>query len=186
MYRLRGGVAVKRGKYEKVTPFALPKKRITTLLCIVVLLCAGVSATLAYFAMSASPVINTFQSGSVGAIIEEQLEGNTKKSITVRNSGDSPVFIRVRLISYWTSGENIAPTDSGTVSFTIGEGWKPIGAYYYYTEPVAGGSATGNLLGSAIAMETGQVIEVLADTVQATPAEAVQEVWNVSLIDITG
>jgi len=28
-------------------------------------------------------------------------------------------------------------------------------------------------------MQTGQIIEVLADTVQATPAQAVIDVWNV-------
>lgn len=45
---------------------------------------------------------------------------------------------------------------------------------------------TANLLATPLEMGVGQVIDVLAETVQATPDDAVLEVWGVSAAQITG
>ena len=174
---------MKHGQFER-TPPAAPRKKLLTLTVILMLLVMlGVGGTLAYFSRSADPVINTFQAGSVGAQVKEVVSDNSKTSITVENTGASPVYVRVRLVSYWMSGENVAPKASPTVSFTLGSDWVQIDSYYYYTKPLDGGAETSNLLGSTVTMtvEDGfaQVIEVLADTVQATPAQAVEDVWGV-------
>lgn len=154
---------------------------------IVLLVCVGVGATWAYFAMSATPVINTFQSGSVGAEVVEQVNGSAKTSITVKNTGESPVYVRVRLVSYFEDAYgNVLPQSSQDVSFTPGENWTQIGEYYYHRLPIAAGTSTTNLLGTSVSMASGQVIEVLADTVQAAPAQAVEETWGISPSSFTG
>ena len=174
---------MKYGKFEHIPP-AVPRKKLLTLTVVLVLLATlGIGGTLAYFTYTSEAVINTFQAGSVGAQVHEELGGNEKTSITVENTGGSPVYVRVRLVSYWMDGNDVAPKASPAVSFSVGSGWRQIGDYYYYTKPLAGGGVTTNLLGSSIAMtaEDGytQVIEVLADTVQATPDQAVKDVWGV-------
>ncbi len=181
---------MKMGKYEEHPP-ARPRKKLLTVTVLLLLLAVlGVGGSLAYFAHRADPVINTFQAGSVEAEILEEVEGNQKTSIQVKNTGKSPVYVRVRLISYWMDGENIAPMDSKAVSVTLHSGWIKIGEYYYYKKPLASGSTTEDLLAGPITMtsENGyaQVIEVLADTIQASPAEAVQEVWNIQASDFVG
>ena len=170
---------MKRGKYEAAPS---PKRKMLILVISLVLLVAvSAGATLAYFHLASGPVINTFQAGTVGAEVHETLNGNTEEAITVTNTGDSPVYVRVRLISYYelNDGTVDGAKASPAVSFTLGENWKSIGSYYYYTKPLGTGATTSDLLGSNVTMASGQVIEVLADTVQATPDQAVAEVWGV-------
>lgn len=175
---------MKNGKFANAPS---PKhKTMIIVLSIILLVCIGVGATLAYFANSTGPVINTFQSGTVGAEIVEDISGNTKNSITVKNTGSVPVYVRVRLVSYFEDDSGVLPQDSPVVSVTLDTNWKQIGSYYYYKLPVGAGDSTGNLLGSQLAMAENQVIEVLADTVQATPADAVEAVWSVTVSQIEG
>ena len=176
---------MKHGKYEKNIPPAAPRKNGLILIAALALLTAvSIGSTLAYFFNTSEPVINTFQAGSVGANIYEEVSANAKTSITVSNTGKSPVYVRVRLLCYWLDEDNsIAPKDSTSVSISPNSGWVENGGYYYYTSPVAGGSATANMLAAPLAMTTEdgyrQVIEVLAETVQATPADAALGLWGV-------
>lgn len=177
---------MKKGKFANAPS---PKhKTMIIVLSIILLVCIGVGATLAYFANSTGPVINTFQSGTVGAEIDEDISGNTKNSITVKNTGSVPVYVRVRLVSYFEDDSGVLPQDSPVVSVTLDTNWKQIGSYYYYKLPVAAGASTSNLLkeGTYLSMVNNQVIEVLADTVQATPADAVEAVWSVTVSQIEG
>lgn len=169
---------MKRGKYEAAPS---PKRKMLILVISLVLLVAvSAGATLAYFHLASGPVINTFQAGSAGAKVDEDVKGDTKKEITVTNTGKSPVYVRVRLVSYYEDSKgNVLPQASPSLSFTLGDNWVYHGGYYYYNAPLAAGATTEDLLGTDLAMSEGQVIEVLADTVQATPAQAVKDAWDV-------
>lgn len=181
---------MKKGRYERIPPVVFRKRILAVVLSLMLLIIIGVGATLAYFASASGPVINTFQAGSVGAKIHEKISSNTKTSITVENTGDSPVYVRVRLISYWKKGSDIAPKSSALSVSENANKWKKIGEYYYYTAPLAGGATTENLLSSGISMTTEdgytQVVEVLVDTVQASPADAVKEVWSIDAAEFIG
>ena len=169
---------MKKGKYAKAP--SPRRKPLVLVLSIVLLLAIGVGATIAYFHLASGPVINTFQTGSAGAEVNEVVSGNTKNEITVTNTGKSPVYVRIRLVSYYEDADgNVLPQASPTLSFTKGSKWVPLGNYYYYNAPLAAGATTEDLLGTDLAMSEGQVIEVLADTVQATPAQAVKDAWDV-------
>jgi len=171
---------MKHGKYEKIPPVVPGKKRLILVVCLVLLLVIGVGTTMAYFHLASGPVINTFQAGSAGAKVNEVVSGNTKNEITVTNTGKSPVYVRVRLVSYYEDSKgNVLPQASPCLSFTLGDNWVYHGGYYYYNAPLAAGATTEDLLGTDLAMSEGQVIEVLADTVQATPAQAVKDAWDV-------
>jgi len=176
---------MKNGKFANAPS---PKhKSVIIVLSIILLVCIGVGATLAYFANSTGPVINTFQSGTVGAEIFEEKTNTAKTVIQVKNTGDVPVYVRVRLVSYFEDASgNVLAQDSASVSFTSGDNWKYSNGYYYYKLPVAGTHSTSDLLGTDVTMSVGQVIEVLADTVQATPDKAVEQVWGVTAAWIEG
>lgn len=168
---------MKKGKFANSPS---PKyKTLIVVLSIILVVCIGAGATLAFFANSTGPIINTFQSGSAGAEIYEEKTNTAKTCIQVKNTGDSPVYVRVRLVSYFEDDfGNVLPQDSPVVSFTRGENWEQIGSYYYYKLPVGAGGFTSDLLGTDVTMSAGQVIEVLADTVQATPKDAIKNVWG--------
>ena len=172
---------MKYGKHEKIPPAAPGKRKLTLFICLVLLLAAGVSATLAYFSQASAPVINTFQAGTPGVKVDETFSGDTKTKITVSNTGDYPVYVRVRLVTYFEDEQgNVLAKDSPILNFSEGDNWVELGEYYYYNAPLTAGSTTENLLESSITMTEGQVIEVLADTVQATPEQAVTETWGVA------
>jgi len=174
---------MKKGKFSKRFSPRPRRKLLPLAIVLLLLVTLSVGGTMAYFAFSANPVINTFQTGTMDVRIDEQIAGNQKTSITVNNTGTASVYVRVQLVSYWKDGNNIAPVSSETVSVSLGSNWKYIDGYYYYTKALAGGTATENLLKAPISMGTkdgyAQVIEVLADTVQASPAKAVEDVWGI-------
>lgn len=65
--------------------------------------------------------------------IEEEVKEMTKK-ITVKNTGDYDIFVRVKAIY---------PTQTCNISFTSTAGWtEGNDGYYYYNSPVAVGEST--------------------------------------------
>ena len=137
-------------------------------------------ASFSFLHMQTGSVKNIFSKGSVGAEIEEVFTNNAKSSITVRNTGNSPAYVRVRLVTYWqdANGNILVKDQQPSTSFTPSTEWQKIGNYYYYTKPVSGGTATGNLLKDSIELEENQVIDVIAEVVQATPDDAVKNLWG--------
>ena len=144
-------------------------------------------ASFALLKMNTGAVVNSFRKGGIGVDIVETVSNSAKKEITVKNTGESPAYVRVRLVSYWKDDSgNVAPKASKDISFDLNDAdWKENNGYYYYRKPLAGESTTSNLIAdnSKIEMTTEdgykQVIEVLAEVVQATPAEAVKDVWGI-------
>jgi len=152
----------------------------------------AIGGTLAYFTNQQDPVENTFAPSNVDCTITEEFDGRIKKDVNVQNSGDTDVFIRVKLVSYRINNEDeriggLAPIPA----FTPGSGWVEYGGLYYYTAPVAPGAAPqAPLIGSDGIQLAGpyddlyggyQVIEVLAEAIQSAPAEAVGQAWNVRI-----
>ena len=56
---------------------------------------------------------------------------------------------------------------------------------YYYRDVVAVGNSTADLLanGEKITLKSGQVVEVLAEGIQATPETAVTSAWPVKVVN---
>lgn len=158
-------------------------------------LCFAVMAggTLGYLCRSVS-VVNRFTAGAVKNVITEVFDGEVKKNVSVRNTGNVPVYIRVRLVT-WRAGDDGSPTGGAAEipDFTPGTGWILYDdGCYYHTRPVAPGASPEHpLIGSdGIALQTysdayggHQVLEVLAESVQASPPCAAGEAWGVSIRD---
>lgn len=158
-----------------------------------------VGGTVAYFFASTKNIVNTFTPAEVECSVDEGKTENdgsvTKNSITVINEGTIPAYIRVCLTTYWDSVENndvngqhtILGLDAKLPTFTLGADWFIKDGYYYYTKPVAPGASTGNLLGNSITISVvdgkAQIIEVFAEAIQGSPAEAVTSAWGVTVGD---
>jgi len=161
-----------------------------------VLICAG---TLAYMFRRTEFVNNDFTPAQVSCALQEKTDTGTqiatqKNSIQVQNTGNIPAYIRIRFVSYWVE----ANADSGAVvakasampEISVGAGWiAGANNTYYYQSPIAPGALTPELLAAPIilAEEDGylQVLEVFAEAIQAAPADAAEESWQVS-VDANG
>ena len=167
----------------------MDKKRLIVILIIAaMLILASVSTALAYMLRDTGEVENDFISGIVSCEISEEFENDVKSKITVENTGNVDAYIRVKLVTYWVSGNgNIAPKAPSEINFTPGSGWVKSGSSdtYYYSVPVAPGVKIENLLGSSIILkeEDGylQVVDVFAEAIQANPTTAVSNSWHVTV-----
>ena len=164
------------------------KARIILLLCcIAVVGLLGVQGTISWLTTKTNPVQNTFTPATVSCEVTESFNGTTKTNVNVRNTGETDAYIRVKLVSYRVNAQNQRIGGQAQIpTFTPGEGWKPGNdGFYYYLYPVAPGQSPQNPLIQSIDLKGNyedadggkQVIEVLAEAIQSTPAQAVKEAW---------
>lgn len=180
------------------------KKRILVLAAAVAAL-AAVGVTMAFMFRKAGTE-NRFEPASVTCAAHEQLNddtftsgthtGDVKSNIRVENTGTYPAYVRVRLVSWWAdaAGEAVGGVPARQPAVKLRSGWLAgSGGTYYYTEAVAPGDMTG-VLCEPMVLETDtgldgstiyQVVEVLAEAIQAAPAGAVFSAWGATIVNGT-
>ena len=159
---------------------------------VLVLLVGIVGASLAYLTMKTSAVKNEFTYGKVSCEVEEDFRDGVKKDVSIKNTGNIPAFIRVRLVFTWKDADGsvygTAP-QAGDYTLEINEaGWKTdANGYYYCTQPVAAGELTPILIKSCKPNDGRNPegyalsVEILADAIQSQPAKAVEEAWGMTV-----
>lgn len=179
-----------KGKYMRKRN-ARNRKAITILASLVLILGLAVGGTLAFLTTETPEVVNQFTPSQVTVEVEEEFDGTNKTGVNVTNTSDISVYVRIQLVTYRVNedGDRIGGT-AEIPAFTLGNGWI-LGSdgIYYYTSPVAAGAQpTADLTGSAIVLQSyddedggKQVIEVMAEAIQAEPAAAVIEAWGVTV-----
>ena len=182
------------------------KRAILLGLAALLVVAASIGGTLAWLTSTPSGLINTFVPGNVPNEIHEDFDDGdaTKSNVMIKNVGNVNAFIRVVLVPIWrntsdNSGAGIAADMSQlTISPALPTGSTPVNkwvyadGYYYYTEPVAPGAFTEELIGSATVnvVKDGKYLElqILSQSVQAegmgqtidTAQEAFQIAFNAS------
>lgn len=118
--------------------------------------------------------------------------GSVKSDITAENTGNTTVFLRLRLSACWVDAKgNTTGTPSVPLpQITLRQNWLDGGnGVYYYALPVEPGQSTTVLcepmrMGTSVS-PTGaavyQQITVLAEAVQALPEKAAQDAWGVTV-----
>ena len=162
------------------------KKSLTALIALILIICLAVGGTVAFIVTQTQAVKNTFTPSDVTVDIQEEFNGSIKSSITVLNVDDAdkedvPCYIRVKLVSNIQddNGNVLGAKPLGKIS--LGKDWIDGGdGCYYYKNVVEVGQSTSNLLadGASITLTDGQVVEVLAEGIQAMPKQAVIDAWG--------
>lgn len=168
-------------------------KMMVLAISIILLLSTAVMGTMMFLVSKTPVVTNTFAPAKVTCEVQEQFDGTVKKDVTAKNTSNIDAYLRIKLVSYRvnTDGERIG----GTVvipNFTPSSGWFEQDGFYYYHKPVAPGEIPEvKLIGdSGITLVTytdadggKQVIEVIAEAIQAKPTSVVADQWNVTVND---
>lgn len=160
------------------------KRSLAALIALVLIICVAVGGTIAYIVTQTNSVENKFTPADVKIEIHETFDGTDKSSITVQNVNDAknvPCYIRVKLVSNMQDDKGNVTGSAEINTFALGENWfKGNDGCYYYKDVVAVGDSTANLLatGATIRLAEGQVVEVLAEGIQATPIDAVKAAWG--------
>lgn len=154
-------------------------------LCLIFALAVG--TTFALLKASTDPVENTFTAAKSGTDIVEELDGNQKKSIVVKNTGTAVSYVRVKLVMNWVdeNGNVSAEPVNIDVKYDTTK-WFEQDGIYYYKMPVAPDGKTENLLkaDSPITEPADKPagchleVTVLAESIQAAPSKAVEGAWT--------
>ena len=188
-----------RKKYEGKRALRRWPKWLPAAAAVALIATLAVGGTLAWLSAYTQPVKNTFVMGTVPPQVTESFDHQVKKDVAVTNTGNIPAYIRVALVCTWQDdNENVVGEPASLDNLTIdwgteggsetaeapGNGWIKIGDYYYYTQPVAAGDTTLNLIDSAtVETENGyrMNLQVIADSIQANPTSVVEEQWGVNV-----
>lgn len=151
-------------------------------LCLIFALAVG--TTFALLKANTDPVTNTFTAAKSGTDIVEELDGNQKKSIVVKNTGTAVSYVRVKLVMNWVDENGSVSATPVDITPSITDNWFEQGGIYYYKMPVAAKGETTNLLAASIVQPenapAGYHLEVtvLAESIQAAPSAAVEGAWT--------
>ena len=176
-------------KFGKRAAHSGAKRSLVLVVSVLVLLLAVAGGTLAWLTAQTDGVVNTFTPAQVSCEVTEDFNGTIKSNVNVTNTSDIYAYIRVKLVTYRVNAQN--QHIGGTASlpnFTLGTGWVKYGDYYYYTKPVEPNKKPeANLirsitLNSYTDVDGGyQAIDVMAEAIQSSPAEAVGKSWGVTI-----
>ena len=188
----------------KIFKSKIKSKKILALVCLDLVVFLAVGATLAYIFTASDPVVNTFTPVTPDIEITEDFKDNIKKHVAVKNTGSVSSYIRSQVVITWQNGEgNILPVTPergkdytiiyGTAASTADtEYWtKGADGFWYYSKSVAPGDSTDYLIAEARWIKACEDpnytlhIEILSQSVQSTPDEAVN-VWDNNDVDVTG
>ena len=189
-----------RKKYEGKRALRRWPKWLPAAAAVALIATLAVGGTLAWLSAYTQPVKNTFVMGTVPPQVTETFNNHqVKEDVAVTNTGNIPAYIRVALVCTWQDDDgNVVGEPASLDDLTIdwGEegdsgtaeaprnGWIKIGDYYYYTQPVAAGATTSNLIDKAEVKTANGYrmnLQVIADSIQANPTSVVEEQWSVSV-----
>lgn len=156
----------------------------------VCLLLATVGGVYAFLFAETDPLTNRFDPVVVTCAVEEQFDGNVKRDVCIRNTGDIDAFIRAAVIINWVGADgkvlSKAPVAGTDYNVTWSEdGWvQSSDGFWYYRTAVASGDATAMLIQQIAPTNAPEgyslQVQILATAIQADPPEAVENAWGVS------
>lgn len=165
-------------------------KSAALLVSLLLLLTVTVGGTIAFLMDSDGPLNNLFNPSKVTTYVDETLDGETKKDVKIKNTGDTEAWIRAAVVVTWQDKDgNVygqAPV-AGTnyTAWTPGTDWLTgDDGFYYYKYPVAAGATTSNALitqispiGNSPAEGYYLTVEIIGSGIQNKPANVFNTEW---------
>ena len=169
----------------------MKQKWLGTLVALALVLCIAGGATLAFLTVTTPSLTNVFQYGHVTCKVDETFQDNVKTDVSIRNTGDTQSYIRVKLVFTWKDKDgNVSaqPVKTGDYTLELKEDdWFEKDGYYYAKAPVAPDHNTPVLIESCTEVAANAPdgytlsLEILADAIQSTPTRAVEQAWGVTV-----
>lgn len=170
-------------------------RAVLLLVSLVLVLSAAIGGTLGYLTGQVS-VTNTMQVGEFTTEIDEDTENGVKSNVTVQNTGDYDAYIRAVVVVTWQNENGevypVAPVANENYTIEYGNQWSEHGGFYYYNGVVGAKQSTSYLINSCKPME-GKApegydlnVEILASAIQAEPAQAVKDAWEMQYDAVGG
>lgn len=190
-----------RGKHGKKSPIWGWGKPAALLVSLVLLVGVAVGGTLAYLVTNTDPIENQFTPSKVTTTVEEELSGDVKSEVKIKNTGDTEAWIRAAVVITWQDANGnvyggtqpVADTDY-TIEWNVDEQktdhekwFKGSDGFYYWTKPVAPNALTGELIKeckptspSTAPEGYALTVEIIGSGIQSKPASVFNDNWGTS------
>lgn len=172
------------------------ERRVSALALVCIICCLVSGLTLAYLVTSTEALTNVFVVPNFDTGISEDFsDGKVKNNVKIQNTGDVDAYVRVMVVVTWVNDAGavypqipVEVTDY-TITWTTDEtAWvQGKDGYWYYTTPIAPDAETAVLF-TDCTPEDGKApdgyylsVEILSQSIQAVPANAVEDAWGVTV-----
>lgn len=186
----------------------LNKKAVVLVASAVLLVVVAVGGTFAWLTSKPGMLNNSFTVGTVSVEVDEELDGNTKKNVTIKNTGSSDAYIRATVVYNWVNangdmlyGEPPYENIDYTVSYNTTDWIQGSDGYWYYKYKVASYASTKNLINTltptadkgphgqyntdssewASALQFYLGVNIVGAGIQANPSTTVESEWGVTV-----
>ena len=169
-------------------PAARVYRTAVLLIAVLLLITTAVGSTAAFLVTKTEPVVEDFAYAQVSCQVTR-----SGSALAVQNTGTAQAYIRASYAVNWLDREeNIVaavPEDYSCDLVKDPQGaWVEGGdGYFYYPDPVDPGDEAPSLLTCSVSCPENPAytlsVEVVAEAIQSTPAEAAEEAWGVTVSD---
>jgi len=174
------------------------KKKFSVItICLLLTVVLTVGGTIAYLFTSTNAVENTFTAPDMSNSVVEEFKDNIKTNVTAQNTGDVKSFVRLTYVINWQNGNNVIAAENSDykIEFAAGngdDGWvKGADGFYYYPFALDPKQSAPVLIskiektGTAPADGYALHAEIIVQSIQAEPEEAVESAWPVKATGLT-
>lgn len=172
------------------------KKKFSVItICLLLTVVLTVGGTIAYLFTSTNAVENTFTAPDMSNSVVEEFKNNIKTDVTAKNTGDVKSFVRLTYVINWQNGNNVIAAENSDYKIefaTDNGGWlKGADEFYYYPSALNPGEPAPVLIskiektGTAPADGYALHAEIIVQSIQAEPEEAVESAWPVEATGLT-
>ena len=168
------------------------KKKRNLIIILSILLLITVSTTIAFLSKK-NNINNDFIVGTVSTQVDETFENNIKEDVSIKNTGNVDSYIRAFILISYKDEDGVILTDtpilntdySMTISNSTNWIYSNTDGFYYYKLPVEPNNNTDILIDECRKLQShnGKIlnVDIITESIQATPADAVEEAWGVSI-----
>ena len=179
-------------KFGKNAAHSGAKRSLVLVVSVLVLLLAVAGGTLAWLTARDS-VNNTFTPAHVTCDVAEKFENGIKSGVKIKNTSDIPAYIRAYIVVTWKDADGNVygklPVANTDYTMTMGpNGWAQKDGYWYCNTAVASGANTPVLISNCEVKDNATIpdgyklsVEIIAEAIQSSPAEAVGTAWGVTI-----
>lgn len=163
-------------------PAARVYRTAVLLIAVLLLITTAVGSTAAFLVTKTEPVKEAFAYALVSCQVTR-----SGSALGVKNTGTAQAYIRASYAVNWRDGEGkiaaVTPEDYGCDLEENPQWENGEDGYFYYSAPVDPGGEAPSLLTCRVSCpenpEYTLSVEVVAEAIQSTPAEAAEEAWGV-------
>ena len=160
------------------------------LLLLGVLLACG--SVFAYMFKRTDPQGTQFIPAEVTCEVYDKASDDEINEVTVKNTGNIPAYLRVRLVTYWDNGDGkVAPKNSRELMVDYDETKWVAGSdnTFYYRTAVDPDDVTADLFAENAVIQLisdggyKQRVDIFGEAIQADPERAAESSWGVEITD---